>query len=106
MRVAATIRKCTVDVETVKEFGQYVADCLPKYVQKVQIAAGDELEILIAPDGIIPILTFLKDHHCAQFVSLADITAVDVPGRVYRFEVRLFLCDQNICELDSHEIVA
>ncbi|XP_076233294.1 NADH:ubiquinone oxidoreductase core subunit S3 [Calliopsis andreniformis] len=82
-----TIRKSKPDVENIKEFGRYVADCLPKYVQKVQINAGDELEILIAPDGIIPTLSFLKDHHNAQFVNLSDITAVDVPSRVYRFEL-------------------
>lgn len=69
------------------EFGQYVAECLPKYVQKVQIAAGDELELLIAPDGVLPVMQFLKDHHNAQFASLADITALDVPSRQYRFEV-------------------
>ncbi|KZC11901.1 PREDICTED: NADH dehydrogenase [ubiquinone] iron-sulfur protein 3, mitochondrial [Dufourea novaeangliae] len=83
-----TIRKPShVDVENLKEFGQYVAECLPKYVQKVQIAAGDELEVLIAPDGIIPVLSFLRNHHNAQFMNLSDITAVDVPSRTYRFEL-------------------
>lgn len=73
------------------EFGRYVADILPKYVQKVQIAAGDELEVLIAPEGIVPTISFLKDHHNGQFVSLADITAIDVPSRRYRFEVCTFI---------------
>ncbi|XP_003706071.1 NADH:ubiquinone oxidoreductase core subunit S3 [Megachile rotundata] len=82
-----TIRKITTDVEQLKDFGRYVAECLPKYVQKVQIAAGDELEILVCPDGIIPTLSFLKNHHNAQFVNLSDITAVDVPSRTYRFEL-------------------
>ncbi|XP_043254131.1 NADH dehydrogenase [ubiquinone] iron-sulfur protein 3, mitochondrial [Colletes gigas] len=83
-----TIRKRTqVELENLKKFGQYVAECLPKYVQMVQIAAGDELEILIAPDGLTPTLLFLKNHHTAQFTCLADITAVDVPTRLYRFEL-------------------
>ncbi|THK33174.1 NADH dehydrogenase [ubiquinone] iron-sulfur protein 3, mitochondrial [Diachasma alloeum] len=83
-----TIRKPTIhNLDQVKDFGRYVADCLPKYVQKVQIAAGDELEILIAPEGIRPTLTFLRDHHNAQFTQLVDVTAVDVPGRAYRFEL-------------------
>lgn len=47
----------------------------------------NELELLIHPDGIIPVLTFLRDHTNAQFKSLADLTAVDVPSRQYRFEV-------------------
>lgn len=70
-----------------KDFGQYVAECLPKYVQKVQLTAGDELEVLVVPDGIIPVLQFLKDHHNAQFASLVDIAGMDVPSRPYRFEV-------------------
>lgn len=70
-----------------KDFGRYVAECLPRYVQKVQIAAGDELEICIAPEGIRPTLAFLRDHQNAQFTILTDITALDVPSRPYRFEV-------------------
>uniref|UniRef100_A0A2K6RYY8 NADH dehydrogenase [ubiquinone] iron-sulfur protein 3, mitochondrial n=1 Tax=Saimiri boliviensis boliviensis TaxID=39432 RepID=A0A2K6RYY8_SAIBB len=69
-------------------FGEYVAEILPKYVQQVQVALFNELEICIHPDGIIPVLTFLKDHTNAQFKSLADLTAVDVPTRQNRFEVR------------------
>ena len=66
------------------EFGQYVAECLPKFVQKVQLTAGDELEILIAPSGVVPVLSFLKNHHNAQFGSLVDIAGVDVPTRQFR----------------------
>ena len=73
--------------ENLTDFGKYVADCMPKYVQKVQLTAGDELEVLIAPEGIIPVLTFLKNHHNAQFTNLADIAGVDMPTREYRFEV-------------------
>ncbi|CAF0934693.1 unnamed protein product [Didymodactylos carnosus] len=69
------------------DFGQYVAECLPKFVQHAQMTSTNELEILIHPDGITPVITFLKDHTNGQFVSLADITAIDVPTRVYRFEI-------------------
>uniref|UniRef100_A0A0A9X0D9 NADH dehydrogenase [ubiquinone] iron-sulfur protein 3, mitochondrial n=1 Tax=Lygus hesperus TaxID=30085 RepID=A0A0A9X0D9_LYGHE len=84
-----TVRKpdCYVSAPMLSEFGGYVAECLPKYVQKVQLTAGDELEILIAPEGVIPVLSFLKDHHTAQFVNLVDIAGVDIPSRAYRFEV-------------------
>lgn len=74
------------------DFGKYVADNLPKYVQKVQLTAGDELEILICPEGVVPTLQFLKDHHGAQFTSLADIGGMDVPSRKYRFEVKSMKC--------------
>lgn len=69
------------------DFGRYVAECLPKFVQKVQLTGTDELEVLVAPEGIVPVLSFLKDHHNAQFASLADIGGVDIPARKYRFEV-------------------
>ena len=75
--------------QNLTDFGTYVAECMPKYVQKVQLTAGDELEILISPEGVLPVISFLKDHHNAQFASLADICGVDMPTREYRFEVRL-----------------
>lgn len=86
--LSATIRKFDpVQRENLTDFGKYVADCMPKYVQKVQLTAGDELEVLISPEGIIPVLSFLKDHHNAQFTNLADIAGLDMPTREYRFEV-------------------
>ena len=50
---AATVRKAPDEVQrhTLSEFGAYVAECLPKYIQKVQIVTGNELEFLIAPEG-------------------------------------------------------
>merc|ERR1711963_192911 len=83
-----TIRKFDpVQRAELSEFGKYVAECMPKYVQKVQLTAGDELEVLISPEGIIPVLSFLKDHHNAQFTNLVDIAGVDMPTRECRFEV-------------------
>ena len=73
--------------KTLIDFGQYVGECMPKFVQKVQVTSGDELDIMIHPDGIIPVLTFLKDHTNAQFENISDIAAVDVPTRECRFEV-------------------
>uniref|UniRef100_Q4PP92 NADH dehydrogenase [ubiquinone] iron-sulfur protein 3, mitochondrial n=1 Tax=Lysiphlebus testaceipes TaxID=77504 RepID=Q4PP92_LYSTE len=83
-----TIRKPQIkNLTQLKDFGHYVAECLPKYVQKVQIAAGDELEVCIAPEGIRPTMAFLRDHHNAQYSILVDITAVDVPSKPFRFEL-------------------
>lgn len=81
-----------MDVEQRKalmDFGQYVAECLPRFVQHVQMTSTNELEILIHPDGVFSTIAFLKDHTNAQFSSLSDITAMDVPTRPYRFEVSL-----------------
>lgn len=73
--------------QTLKDFGSYVSECMPKFVQKVQLTQGDELEVLICPEGVIPVLSFLKDNHNGQFVNLIDIAGVDVPTRQYRFEI-------------------
>lgn len=75
----ATVRKYdAVQRANLTDFGKYVAECLPKYVQKVQLTSGDELEVLIAPEGVLPVLQFLKDHHQAQFENLVDIAGMDV----------------------------
>lgn len=100
-RVATKTEQATPSVETrptaakldplqksqLVDFGKYVAECLPKYVQKVQITAGNELEVLIPPEAVIPVLQFLKDNHIAQFASLVDIAGMDVPTRPNRFEI-------------------
>merc|ERR1712128_98313 len=83
-----TVRKFDPEVrQNLTEFGQYVAECLPKDVQKAQLTSGDELEILIAPQGVVPVMSFLKNHLNAQFGSLADVAGVDIPTRPFRFEV-------------------
>ncbi|CAK9812365.1 NADH dehydrogenase [ubiquinone] iron-sulfur protein 3, mitochondrial [Anthophora quadrimaculata] len=81
-----TIRK-PKDITPIKDLGAYITACLPKYVQKTQIVTGDELEIMICPEGLIPTMKFLRNHHNTQFTSLSDMTAVDVPSRLYRFEL-------------------
>lgn len=78
-----------LEKQNLMEFGRYVGECLPKYVQKVQLATGNELEVLIAPEGIVPVLSFLKNHHACQFTNLTDIGGMDVPSRPYRFEVSI-----------------
>ncbi|RCN29400.1 respiratory-chain NADH dehydrogenase, subunit [Ancylostoma caninum] len=52
-----------------------------------RFAAGDELELLIHPSGVIPVLSFLKGNHSAQFTNLTFVCGVDVPTRKNRFEV-------------------
>ena len=80
------------------EFGQYVSSSMPKYIQAAQVTDGSELELMISPEGIIPILTFLRDHTNAQFKQLVDLTAVDVLKRPYRFEVSQAFFPNNAVE--------
>ena len=83
----ATVRKFDPLMrQNLTDFGRYVAECMPKYVQRVQLTAGDELEVLIAPEGVHTVISFLKNHHNCQFASLADICGVDMPTREFRFE--------------------
>jgi NADH dehydrogenase (ubiquinone) Fe-S protein 3 len=67
-------------------YGQYIMSCLPKYVQQISVWK-DELTIHIPPSGVIPVISFLKDHTSAEYKQVTDITAVDFPTREYRFEV-------------------
>jgi len=76
-----------VERERLKNFGTYVQECLPVCVQKVQVTHGNELEILVDPDTIVPVISFLKCNFMCQFTNLSDITCVDVPTRPMRFEI-------------------
>lgn len=53
---------------------------------------------MVHPEGIIPVLTFLKDHTNAQFRNLADLTAVDIPSRQNRFEVNLLSLNREVAK--------
>lgn len=64
-----------------------VQEYLPKYLQIARITHQKEVELCIAPQGIIPVLTFLKCHHQTQFTNIVDIAGVDVPARENRFEI-------------------
>lgn len=89
LHFAATVRKANLPYrQQLKDFGQYVAECLPKYIQRIQVTNHEELELLIHPEGVVPVASFLKDHHNAQYLNITDIAGVDVPTRENRFEVR------------------
>ena len=49
--------------------------------------AFDELTIDVAPGKIVDFVDFLKSDPTCKFSSLVDITAVDYPDRVKRFDV-------------------
>jgi NADH dehydrogenase (ubiquinone) Fe-S protein 3 len=79
-----------VEKKNLVDLGSYIHECLPKYVQQTQLATGNELEILVHPEGVLPVLWFLKNNTLTQFNSFIDLTAIDVPTRQYRFEVSPF----------------
>lgn len=62
-------------------------ECIPKYLQIARLTHQKEVELCIAPGGILPVIDFLKNHHRTQFNSIVDIAGVDVPAREKRFEI-------------------
>lgn len=43
--------------------------------------------MLINPEGVVPVVSFLKGHHSAQFTNFVFACGVDVPTRKNRFEI-------------------
>ncbi len=69
-----------------KDLGDYVAAALPDAVMRVE-AEGDELAIVVATNGILRVLRFLRDDANCQFKCLMDVCGVDWPEREQRFDV-------------------
>ncbi|KAI8995361.1 NADH dehydrogenase [Trametes punicea] len=81
-----TLTKYAEATEKLHSYGSYLIQCLPKYIQQFSVLK-DELTLYICPSGVIPVLTFLRDHSQCQFKSVMDISGVDFPERDKRFEV-------------------
>eukprot|EP00127_Corallochytrium_limacisporum_P003167 Clim_evm16s147 gene=Clim_evmTU16s147 len=73
--------------QRLNDFAKFIAECVPKFVQEVRVTQQNELEILTYPEAVHPLLQFLRDHTNCQFKQLMDVSGVDVPERVYRFEI-------------------
>lgn len=81
-----TATKYAETTEALHTYGSYLIQCLPKFVQQFSVLK-DELTLYIPPSGVVPVLTFLRDHSQCQFKSVVDISGVDFPEREKRFEV-------------------
>jgi hypothetical protein len=81
-----TITRHADTTEALHNYGSYLTQCLPKFVQQFSVLK-DELTLYIAPSAVVPVLTFLRDHSQCQFKSVVDISGVDYPEREKRFEV-------------------
>ncbi|PVU94838.1 hypothetical protein BB560_005911 [Smittium megazygosporum] len=71
--------------KTLYEFGKYLMSMMPKFIQQFSVWK-DELVIYVAPSGLIPVTTLLRDHTNTQYKQLSDVTGADFPEREYRFE--------------------
>ncbi|KAI1705128.1 respiratory-chain NADH dehydrogenase, 30 kd subunit domain-containing protein [Ditylenchus destructor] len=64
-----------------------------------KFAGGDELELLVHPDGVLPVMAFLKGHHTAQFTNFIFACGVNVPTlRTYTDEISPI---ESICSIFS-----
>lgn len=72
--------------EALNDLGEYIDAAHAQRVDGFDIVA-DELIIHCKRDGIVKLLTFLRDDQNCQFKQLMDVTAVDFPAREQRFDV-------------------
>jgi NADH-quinone oxidoreductase subunit C len=69
-----------------RDLGEYVQAALPEQLEEVEID-HDELAVVVRPEGIVRVLSFLRDDVNCQFKQLMDVCGVDHPGRPERFDV-------------------
>ncbi|CAA6605563.1 NADH-quinone oxidoreductase subunit C [Rhodospirillaceae bacterium LM-1] len=70
----------------IDELGQTIQAALPEDVMGVHLAGG-ELVVTARMQGIVDVLTYLRDDSNCMFKQLMDICGVDFPDRERRFEV-------------------
>jgi NADH-quinone oxidoreductase subunit C len=72
--------------ESLKTLGDHLRAKLGGAIISWDIAYG-ELNVVAQAGAIASVLTFLRDDPDCRFSSLMDVTAVDYPTRVRRFDV-------------------
>ncbi len=72
--------------EALNELSGYLVERLGNKIETTSLRYG-ELSITVPGSQIISVLTFLRDDVQCQFVNLTDISGVDYPQRVQRFDV-------------------
>jgi NADH-quinone oxidoreductase subunit C len=71
---------------TLNELAEYIAAALSNEVQGTEVRL-DELMVNTQRDGIVRVLTFLRDDTNCQFKLLMDVCGADYPSRENRFDV-------------------
>lgn len=72
--------------EALGELSGYIRERLGDALAQATLAYG-ELTLVAPVANILQVLTFLRDDVQCQFVNLTDISGVDYPQRVQRFDV-------------------
>ena len=69
-----------------KNFVKSLIKSAPKWIQHSSLCKN-ELLFFVYPQFILPFSYFLRDHVNTQCKQLMDVTAVDYPTRITRFEI-------------------
>jgi len=72
--------------DELQAFGTSIAAALPGAIRASSVAY-DELTLDVAPSRLIETVRYLRDDPACLFVSFIDLTVVDYPTRVPRFDV-------------------
>lgn len=72
--------------DILQELGATIALKQGDAVQSTEVAFG-ELTVTATLAHLLPLMEFLRDDPSCRFTTLVDITAVDYPERVARFEM-------------------
>ncbi|MEZ5928647.1 MAG: NADH-quinone oxidoreductase subunit C [Parvularculaceae bacterium] len=72
--------------EELKDLGEHIALAIESDIRGWKVAYG-ELTIEVHAPRIAPVLKFLRDDTLCRFIQLIDVTAVDYPERLKRFDV-------------------
>jgi NADH-quinone oxidoreductase subunit C len=72
--------------QTLQEFGDYIQGMVSDRLSSHYVAYG-ELVLVTDPSHLVPLMTFLRDDERCRFSQLMDVTAVDRPNHIARFEV-------------------
>ncbi len=72
--------------EALTELGEYIV-ATREEASAFEVAPHGELALLAEATDVTRLLTFLRDDAACQFAVLIDITAIDWPQRVQRFDV-------------------
>lgn len=73
-------------MEALRELGDYIVAAMPQNVLGADVQHG-EIVVTAARDGIVKVMTFLRDDSNCLFKQLADLCGADYPDREMRYEV-------------------
>jgi NADH dehydrogenase (ubiquinone) Fe-S protein 3 len=68
-------------------FGKSILKIAPKWCQLFVSNREEQFILYIYPQYVLFVFSFLRDHINTQFKILIDVTAIDYPSRVLRFEL-------------------